>query len=476
MSVLLKIKTNNDVQTVDIPKNVKNQAIKIQHVGSQAVYELLDQETNLAPQQISTARVGNDLHITFQDSADEDLIIANYYDDPAVIMGLAENGQYYAYIPADGEAANAIAALKDSMLASEVLGGDAIVAGWIPTWGWVAAGVAAAGIIAAIAGHDSGSDSTANKTDADNYNLIKPDHAVPVENPSQLNDAEKAAVKAAIKAANPNLPADAVINVADNGAVTVTYKDGSTDTLPASVTVAQSTAAVTAENDISAENAVPVYNTDKPTAKDLATIKAAVEAANPAAVKAGGEVTVSPDGKTATITYPDGTTDEVTIALKPNTATATADNDITDAVGVYNPAAPTAEDLATIKAAVEAANPDAVKAGGKVTVSPDGKTATITYPDGSTDEVTVALKPNTAGATADNDITDAVGVYNPAAPTAEDLATIKAAVEKANPDAVAAKGEITVSPDGKTATITYPDGSVDTVNVALKQNTAAATE
>ncbi|WP_439258470.1 hypothetical protein [Lonepinella sp. BR2271] len=163
MSVLLKVKTQGNTQTVEVAKNVANQAVKIQHVGGNAVYELLDQDTGVAPQQIVTKRVGDDLHITFQDSQDEDLIIADYYNDPALIQGLAENGQYYAYIPANGESASAIAALNDSMLASEVLGGDAIIAGWLPHWGWIAAGVAAiAGI--AIAAGSSGSSGSGDTT------------------------------------------------------------------------------------------------------------------------------------------------------------------------------------------------------------------------------------------------------------------------------------------------------------------------
>ncbi|WP_439258488.1 Ig domain-containing protein, partial [Lonepinella sp. BR2271] len=169
MSVLLKVKTQGNTQTIEVAKNVANQAVKIQHVGGNAVYELLDQDTGVAPQQIVTKRVGDDLYITFENSQDEDLIITDYYNDPALIQGLAENGQYYAYVPANGESANAIAVLNDSMLASEVLGGDPIVAGWLPHWGWIAAGVAAiAGIaIGAGSGGSGGSNGSSGSDTSD---------------------------------------------------------------------------------------------------------------------------------------------------------------------------------------------------------------------------------------------------------------------------------------------------------------------
>ncbi len=46
--------------------------------------------------------------------------------------------------------------------------------------------------------------------------------AVEVQDPAHLTDAEKAAVEEAVRQANPDLPADATVEVADNGDVTVT--------------------------------------------------------------------------------------------------------------------------------------------------------------------------------------------------------------------------------------------------------------
>ena len=50
---------------------------------------------------------------------------------------------------------------------------------------------------------------------------------------SNLSPTEKNAVEAAVRAANPQIPAAARITVSANGTVTITYPDSSTDTIPA---------------------------------------------------------------------------------------------------------------------------------------------------------------------------------------------------------------------------------------------------
>ncbi|AVM67366.1 hypothetical protein C3V37_05770 [Peptostreptococcaceae bacterium oral taxon 929] len=64
---------------------------------------------------------------------------------------------------------------------------------------------------------------------------VKPAEPIPVENPDHLTDAEKAAIKKAIKEANRPTLDDANIEVADDGTVTVTKDDKST-TIPANRT------------------------------------------------------------------------------------------------------------------------------------------------------------------------------------------------------------------------------------------------
>ncbi|WP_220116875.1 hypothetical protein, partial [Brevundimonas vesicularis] len=64
-------------------------------------YLLTDESTGFAPENLTATRHGKDLHIAFEGSQEADLIIENYYEDGNnnLLIGLHENGQYYAYIP-----------------------------------------------------------------------------------------------------------------------------------------------------------------------------------------------------------------------------------------------------------------------------------------------------------------------------------------------------------------------------------------
>ncbi|MDH2926605.1 hypothetical protein A1D19_05485 [Lonepinella koalarum] len=152
MTILLKIQNPaTQEQVLNVAQNVANQAVTVQHKGANTIYELLDPTTNYAPQTIVTERVGNDLHIIFEESQDVDVIIENYYDDPSLIHGLAEDGHYYAYMPANGEAASAINVLNESMLATEVLGGEQLVLPWLPYWLGSTTGATVGAIVGGIA-------------------------------------------------------------------------------------------------------------------------------------------------------------------------------------------------------------------------------------------------------------------------------------------------------------------------------------
>lgn len=67
----------------------------------------------------------------------------------------------------------------------------------------------------------------AKKTASDQYNPQAPDTKVPVTDPSHLTDGEKTTVTDAIT----NNPQGTVITVSDDGTVTITYPDGSHDTI-----------------------------------------------------------------------------------------------------------------------------------------------------------------------------------------------------------------------------------------------------
>ncbi|MGB9190024.1 Ig-like domain-containing protein, partial [Acinetobacter sp.] len=99
-------------------------------------YELIDDATQFAPENIKIKRVGNDLHIGFEDGSsdplDADLIIQDYYGHDGVtsnlLIGLHENGSYYAYVPESGLQEHAVSMLAEEVSAGQALGGEPLVA------------------------------------------------------------------------------------------------------------------------------------------------------------------------------------------------------------------------------------------------------------------------------------------------------------------------------------------------------------
>ena len=172
MSKNISVKINNGNKTIETVKlNSANQKVIIKaqpHVN----YELVDEATQYAPEMIDTKRVGNDLHIAFEGTdinKDSDLVLEGYYehDNTELVLGMAEDGQYYAYVPQSGVESDAVTLLADQVFAPQALGGNSVTApfwAFNPSWLWVAAGVAAVGgIIAAASGsHGGGSSNNAN--------------------------------------------------------------------------------------------------------------------------------------------------------------------------------------------------------------------------------------------------------------------------------------------------------------------------
>ena len=205
-------------------------------------------------------------------------------------------------------------------------------------------------------------------------------------------------------------------------------------------------------------------------------IKAKVEAVNPGAVvvvdNKGNAIVTTPEGKTAVIDADDLIKKSTEL---PNAKAGNNINNPADRVRVGNKESLQPEEIAKIKAAVEAVNPGAtvvVDAKGNVTVTtPDspgveGKTATIPVSelvkvDGDKDAVSGGNQVNTPA--------DRVVVENPAALNDDNKNAIKAKIQAVNPGADVVlddKGNATVTlvetkEDGtkvyKTATIPVAD-------------------
>lgn len=172
MSKNISVKINNGNKTIETVKlNTSAQKVIIK-AQPNVNYELVDEATQYAPEMIDTKRVGNDLYIAFEGTdinKESDLVLEGYYeyDNTELVLGMAEDGQYYAYVPQSGVESDAVTLLADQVFAPQALGGNSVTApfwAFNPNWLWVAAGVAAVGgIIAAASGsHGGGSSNNAN--------------------------------------------------------------------------------------------------------------------------------------------------------------------------------------------------------------------------------------------------------------------------------------------------------------------------
>ena len=238
------------------------------------------------------------------------------------------------------------------------------------------------------------------------------------------------------------------------------------------------------END--ADNITPNIPGDKVTVKDPShltddeknQVKNNVDNANKDKFPAGTVITVGDDG-TATITYPDTSTDTIPgdkLVKGEDSGSTSGQTDagnITpnipgDKVTVKDPSHLTDDEKNQVKNNVDNANKDKFPAGTEVIVGNDG-TATITYPDGSQDIIPGdQLVQGQKGDTTDaGNITPTipggkVTVKDPSHLTDDEKNQVKNNVDNANKDKFPAGTVITVGDDG-TTTVTYPDGSKDVI-------------
>lgn len=139
----VQIKVNNASETVsryevEQGAGAKGQGLRIDMRGQKHVnFELMNEQTGFGPENIATKRVGNDLHIAFEQSeiGSPDLVIEGYYEDSFDhgVMGRAEDGLYYHYVPESGVQSEAISRLGEDLLAGQALGGERYAGAlWLP--------------------------------------------------------------------------------------------------------------------------------------------------------------------------------------------------------------------------------------------------------------------------------------------------------------------------------------------------------
>ena len=228
-----------------------------------------------------------------------------------------------------------------------------------------------------------GSDLVSPENDADKTTPSVPEKKVPVADPSHLTDSEKDQVKTNVTDANKdNLPSGSQITVGNDGTTTVTYLDSSKDTIPGSDLVRQSTDADKTTPSVP-ETKVPVADPSHLTDSEKDQVKTNVTDANKGNLPSGSQITVGSDG-TTTVTYPDGSKDTIP-GDKVVEGKSDADKNESkvpgDKVKVDDPNKLTDSEKEELSNNLEKLNPGTV-----VTIADDG-TATLTYPDGSTNTI-----------------------------------------------------------------------------------------
>jgi hypothetical protein len=123
-------------------------------------YELKDIVQKYAPNQVLAKRKGKNLEINLDVDGNvietgemPDIVIENYYEEStSKLIGLAEDGNYYPYVPQEGETSLLTYNMPDGVFAYQSLGQlDTAIVGipWLPTG---LGALAVAGIAAAAGG------------------------------------------------------------------------------------------------------------------------------------------------------------------------------------------------------------------------------------------------------------------------------------------------------------------------------------
>ena len=321
---------------------------------------------------------------------------------------------------------------------------------------------------------------TVEKATKDADGIVNP-VKTPVENPSNLTEAEKGKVKKAIEEANPGKVAN--VEVTPDGTATVTFKDGTVATLTPDKTVKK------ADSDpVKPEvpgtinipgNKVSVDNTGSLTPEEIAKVKEEVGKVNPGktvVVDAKGNATVT-DPKTNLVLVipaeelvkpkeqpkPTPTPTPVTPSDKFEVTVPTVKVPVVDAKNL------TPAEQAAVKTKVEESNPGktvVVDAKGNATVTdPNDPTATpaIIPGDNLVVETEKAEEAKPATPVVVNVPGNKVPVDNTGSLTPEEIAKVKEEVGKVNPGktvVVDAKGNATVTDPTTGKVVVVPGASL----------------
>lgn len=242
---------------------------------------------------------------------------------------------------------------------------------------------------------------------ADHFNLAYPE-VTKVKKTNDLSEAEQKAIKEKIEKANENtkyfkeLVADNGVVVNKDGSATITFKDKTTRTIPASLLVAQDESDRDRYKPVMPDR-IPVVKPDSLSDDDKKAVIDAFKKANPDSsefskhLAKDNAIAFDKDGKNLVVTYEDGS--KATIPASELVFQGPKISDwapyvVPDAIEVKDPAKLDADEQKKVTDAFDTANADldvynAAKKDGKTPVSfdKDFKNAIITWADGSTTEI-----------------------------------------------------------------------------------------
>ena len=285
-----------------------------------------------------------------------------------------------------------------------------------------------------------------------------------VKDPGKLTDREKEEVKNKIEEANKDkFPEGTIVDVDDKGNATITYPDGSKDTIPAEDLVFEYKHG---DPEIDDRPELPISDIIEPTVpgktdvgdkdnltdKEKEEIKDKIEEANKDNFPDGTKVEVDDKGN-ATITYPDGSKDTIP-ADKLVNEKSTGDNPgTTDPTDPTDPTKPGDDQ----KPGDDNKPGDDQKPGDDNKPGDDQKPGDDNKPsdDNKPTDKTIADKVDPA-------VPGKIEVKDPTNLTKDEKDKVKEAIEKANKDKFPQGTKVEIGNDGS-ATITYPDGSKDTI-------------
>ena len=301
----IMVKTNNATQIVaEVAVVAKDGKPTIIQAMEKVNYEFHDMAIGRAPNHIITKRIKNDLHVSFEeDGKDSDLIIEGFYDSAdSALVGVAEDGDYYYYIPDTGEIYDYVTQLATGDVEGQALGGEEYVAAAIPWWIPVAAGLGLAGLIAGI--------SSGGGSDA------RPEPA-PIVSLSGVKSLSEATVTNDANIAIYSVTLDKASDVDTSVTVTVTpgSADGGDYTAPITQTV------TIPAGQTSTDFSVPIVNDD--IYEGAESFQVAITSIS------SGRATIDTNNSTVeTTVYDDGTIDGITPVNPDNPDNPTAGSDI----------------------------------------------------------------------------------------------------------------------------------------------------